>query len=73
VVPLGGIERGRGEGSREMVGGAESGRSKPGSGHRRRWRKGEEGGGGGGGGKGRRHYERDGLGRQLALGFGDGN
>jgi hypothetical protein len=71
MVLLGGIERGRGESSREMVGGAESGRSKPGSGRRRRWRKGQEGGGGGGGGKGRRRCERDGLGRPLALGFGD--
>jgi hypothetical protein len=72
VFPLGGIDRGRGEGSREMVGGAESSRSKPGSGQRRRWRKGEEGGGGRGGGKGSRRCERNGLGRPLALGFGDG-
>jgi hypothetical protein len=69
MVPLGGIERRRGEGSREMVGGAESGRSKPGFGRRRGWRKGEEGGGGGGGGKGKALW----LGRPLALGFGDEN
>jgi hypothetical protein len=42
VVSLGGIDRGLRRGLGEMIGGPRSGRSLPGSGRRRRWRKEEE-------------------------------